>query len=99
MVTGRYDQVTPPSYGRRVARRLSRSRLLTLPVGHSPIIQTACGVALLTRFVADPQRRLVLPAACRTAERASATSGLPGDGLAGSGLPGPRPPRGLVLGG
>lgn len=73
VVVGRYDQITPPSYGRRVARRLPRAQLLTFPTGHSPLFASGrCGLDALRSYLRRPGRGLREPRSCRIeAARAS----------------------------
>lgn len=56
VVTGQYDQITPPSYGQEVADAASTAWYVEVPgVGHAPLTSAGeCGVALLVAFVEDP---------------------------------------------
>lgn len=57
VVTGQFDQITPPSYGETVAGAASNAWYVEVAgVGHSPLFATGpCGVAVLAAFVAAPQ--------------------------------------------
>lgn len=56
VVTGQFDQITPPSYGEAVAAALPNATYVEIPgVGHSPLLNVGvCGAAVLLAFVADP---------------------------------------------
>ncbi len=56
VVTGQFDQITPPQYGEDVARALPNSLYLEIPgVGHSPLLAVGiCGFAILDDFIDDP---------------------------------------------
>ncbi len=59
VVSGLFDHVTPPVYGQAVAEALPSATHIVLPTGHSPIINAgACGVRLLTTFLAGTRARL-----------------------------------------
>jgi pimeloyl-ACP methyl ester carboxylesterase len=57
VVTGQFDQITPPAYGRTVHRQARHSRYVEVPgSGHSPLLAAGpCGVSLITAFTADPR--------------------------------------------
>jgi pimeloyl-ACP methyl ester carboxylesterase len=56
VVTGQFDQITPPSYGEEIAAVLTNATYLEVPgVGHSPLLGLgACGLALLLDFAEAP---------------------------------------------
>ena len=58
VVTGEFDQITPPSYGRQAVRSLSRGRLIAARgVGHSPILALGgCGERIMRAFFGKPRR-------------------------------------------
>ncbi|MPY91756.1 MAG: alpha/beta fold hydrolase [Acidimicrobiia bacterium] len=60
VVTGQFDQITPPSYGEAVAAALPNATYVEiLGVGHSPLLNVGqCGAALLLAFVAAPTSQL-----------------------------------------
>ena len=92
VVTGQFDQITPPDYGVAVADAATTAWYVEVAgVGHSPLFAAGeCGVAVLGAFVADPTREPDL--ACfpteptfatpeeiaDSAEEASAATSVPG---------------------
>jgi len=57
ILTGEYDPVTPPAYGRLAAETLSHSTFFELPgIGHGTLNGTACAVDLAFAFQSDPSR-------------------------------------------
>lgn len=56
VVTGQFDPVTPPGYGRRITDRLADSVLVEVPdVGHGALEHLdACGQRIASAFIADP---------------------------------------------
>ena len=53
MLTGAFDQATPPSLSRAAAERLPNSFFYELPAGHG-LILTECALDLIDQFLADP---------------------------------------------
>jgi pimeloyl-ACP methyl ester carboxylesterase len=81
VVTGRYDQITPTSFGQKALLGLPRGRLVTLPTGHSPLLGSGrCGIDILRAFLRRPTRAVSEPSSCKAGTRASAASA--GDRLA-----------------
>ncbi len=60
VVTGEFDQITPPSYGEEVAASLGRATLLEARgQGHSPLLNLgACGIGILEEFLLEPDQPL-----------------------------------------
>lgn len=59
VVSGLFDHVTPPAYGEAVAEMAPSTTHIVLPTGHSPVTNAgACGVRLLTTFLAGTRGRL-----------------------------------------
>lgn len=95
VVTGTYDQITPPQWGTEIAGTLPNAFLIeATDQGHSPLLQLDpdCGDGILRSFLADPgsapdascaERPLVFPSG--PAGDAAAQAVRPGD------LPVPRP--------
>jgi pimeloyl-ACP methyl ester carboxylesterase len=61
VLSGQFDPITPPRYGREVARRLSRSYFFQLPfIGHGVIrsrngeVLPRCSMRIMAAFVEDP---------------------------------------------
>ena len=56
IVTGQFDQITPPSYGEQIRDHASKAWYVEIPgVGHAPLTNVGpCGIALLTAFVDQP---------------------------------------------
>jgi len=52
ILSGRYDPATPPVWGETVAKQLTRSRQLTVPLGHG-VSSRACVPEIIQRFVRD----------------------------------------------
>jgi hypothetical protein len=100
VVAGQFDQITPPAYGRNVARHATRGQYVEVAgVGHSPLLGAGvCGLGILNAFVAAPTARvdtsclpptpsfLVLPAAPGVA-----ATGLPAATAVSPSAPGPPP--------
>jgi pimeloyl-ACP methyl ester carboxylesterase len=68
VVTGEFDQITPPSYGRAIAEALPDATYVEVPgAGHSPLFNAGiCGAQLMLDFVEGPGGELdtsCLPAA------------------------------------
>jgi pimeloyl-ACP methyl ester carboxylesterase len=59
VVTGRFDQITPPEYGQEIATALPNSTYVEIQSqGHSPLLNGGtCGVSLLARFLAAPREQ------------------------------------------
>lgn len=57
LITGRFDHVTPPSFGEAVAERLDTAHLIEVPVGgHSPLEQLGpCGQQIVRAFLEQPR--------------------------------------------
>jgi pimeloyl-ACP methyl ester carboxylesterase len=55
VVAGRFDQITPPAYGRAVADALPNSVFVQAEAaGHSPLFGAGlCGVSVLEDFLTD----------------------------------------------
>lgn len=68
VVTGQFDPVTAPAYGRRIADRLADSVLVEVPdVGHGALEHLdACGQRIATAFIADPTATGELDVSCAT---------------------------------
>lgn len=57
LVVGEYDPVVAPEWSKTAARTLDTSFVFQVPgMGHSPMIQSSCGAALLTAFLDQPTR-------------------------------------------
>jgi pimeloyl-ACP methyl ester carboxylesterase len=57
VMSGDYDPITPPGWGRAVANYLDNSFYFELPaVGHGVIVSEPCGEVLAKNFLADPER-------------------------------------------
>ncbi|MGD9891437.1 MAG: alpha/beta fold hydrolase [Dehalococcoidia bacterium] len=58
ILSGQYDPITPPAYGRMVARTLLRSTFFEFPgVGHVTTGGFACAHSIMLQFLANPTRR------------------------------------------
>jgi pimeloyl-ACP methyl ester carboxylesterase len=59
IVTGRFDQVTPPAWGEQLDERLDHAVSVEVQSqGHSPLFNSGpCGFAILEQFLAAPQWR------------------------------------------
>jgi pimeloyl-ACP methyl ester carboxylesterase len=62
ILAGEYDPITPPAYGREVARHLSRSYYFLFPGwGHGeayvPITGSTCGSLIVSAFEDHPDQR------------------------------------------
>ena len=54
VVSGLYDQATPPVYGQAVTEAIPNAIHIVLPAGHSPVLQAGeCGMRLVRRFLSD----------------------------------------------
>ena len=75
VVTGRFDQITPPAYGERVAESLPEATLVEMAgTGHAPLFTSGeCGITLLFAFLKEPSAP-VDPACARTSTLTFATS-------------------------
>ncbi|HEU0163549.1 MAG TPA: alpha/beta fold hydrolase, partial [Thermomicrobiales bacterium] len=60
IVTGKFDPITPTSYGKLLETTLSNATLITSPVaGHDPASTTGtCGVGIIHRFLNEPADKL-----------------------------------------
>jgi pimeloyl-ACP methyl ester carboxylesterase len=68
VLSGQYDPVTPPDWGRLAAETLDNSFFYELPgIGHGAMCSNECGLELSIQFLADPT----------TAPDASCIGGLP----------------------
>lgn len=57
--SGRFDPITPPTWGRQVADRLPNATFVLLPsVSHSAVLEDACADRLLAGFLDDPTSEL-----------------------------------------
>lgn len=57
LIVGEYDPVVAPEWSEIAARSLDTSFVYQVPgMGHSPMIQSSCGVALVTAFLDQPTR-------------------------------------------
>ena len=55
ILSGEFDPVTPPDYGRLVAAHLPNSFHYELPgVGHGPLVATECSTQMAAAFLSDP---------------------------------------------
>jgi pimeloyl-ACP methyl ester carboxylesterase len=55
LVSGTFDAVTPPSWGRRAARTLPNSTVAVIPgVGHDPVAKSRCAQRALASFLSSP---------------------------------------------
>jgi len=53
--SGRFDPVTPPAFGERVAQSLPRSTFITWPAGsHGELLSNACTAGVAAAFLRDP---------------------------------------------
>jgi pimeloyl-ACP methyl ester carboxylesterase len=64
LLSGTYDWLTPPAWGRDAARHLSASRHVVFRAqGHGVVVQDPCAARLRDAFIDDPDPRRALP--CR----------------------------------
>ena len=64
LLSGGYDWLTPPAWGREAARSLSSSRHVVFRAqGHGVVIQDPCAARLRDSFIDNPDPRRALP--CR----------------------------------
>jgi pimeloyl-ACP methyl ester carboxylesterase len=64
LLSGTYDWLTPPSWGREAARHLASSRHVVFRAqGHGVVVQDACAARLRDAFIDDPDPKRALP--CR----------------------------------
>ncbi len=55
VLSGEYDPITPPDYGKLVAQTLSKSYFFEFPgVGHGVVPSSACALGMALVFLADP---------------------------------------------
>jgi pimeloyl-ACP methyl ester carboxylesterase len=55
VMSGEYDPVTPPAYGKLAAQTLSRSYFYEFPgTGHGVIVSNQCALSIAQAFLADP---------------------------------------------
>jgi pimeloyl-ACP methyl ester carboxylesterase len=55
LLSGTFDAVTPPSWGRRAARTLPNSTVAVIPgVGHDPVAKSPCAQRVLASFLSSP---------------------------------------------
>lgn len=68
VVTGQFDPVTAPAYGRRIADRMADSVLVEVPdVGHGALEHLdECGQRIASAFIADPLAGGELDTSCAT---------------------------------
>jgi pimeloyl-ACP methyl ester carboxylesterase len=59
IVTGRFDQITPPAWGEQLGERFDHDVTVTMQAqGHSPLLNAGpCGFAILEQFLAAPNWR------------------------------------------
>jgi pimeloyl-ACP methyl ester carboxylesterase len=58
ILTGEYDPITPPDFGRRAGQTLANSFLFEFPgVGHNVSGGSPCAHTIMLRFLDDPTRR------------------------------------------
>ena len=75
IVTGQFDPVTPPEFGRQVADGLANSYFFELPgVGHDVIVSSECARQIISRFFDAPDRA---PEAACAAETKTLSFDLP----------------------
>lgn len=100
VVTGQFDQITPPEYGETVAAAATTAWYVEVAgVGHAPLLAVGpCGVAVLDAFVTNPTEEpdfgcvpteptFATPEDIEALEEA-ATSSVPADQTATSSVPG-----------
>ena len=64
LLSGTYDWLTPPAWGREAARHLSSSRHVVFRAqGHGVVVQDPCAARLRDDFIEDPEPKRALP--CR----------------------------------
>ena len=64
LLSGSYDWLTPPAWGREAARHLSSSRHVVFRAqGHGVVVQDPCAARLRDVFIEDPDPKRALP--CR----------------------------------
>jgi pimeloyl-ACP methyl ester carboxylesterase len=64
LLSGTYDWLTPPAWGREAARHLSSSRHVVFRAqGHGVVVQDPCAARLRDTFIDDPDPKRALP--CR----------------------------------
>jgi pimeloyl-ACP methyl ester carboxylesterase len=55
VVAGKYDSITPPFYGQKVAKQLSKSYYFEFPdKGHAPTASGGCAMNIVLAFLKDP---------------------------------------------
>ncbi len=55
VLSGNYDPITPPAWGRAVADRLTHGHFFEFPgTGHGVSVSTDCGKKLVQKFLSDP---------------------------------------------
>lgn len=61
LLSGAYDWLTPPAWGREAARHLSSSRHVVFrALGHGVAVQDACAARLRAAFIEDPEPKKAL---------------------------------------
>ena len=64
LLSGTFDWLTPPAWGREAARHLSSSRHVVFRAqGHGVVVQDPCAARLRDVFIEDPEPKRALP--CR----------------------------------
>jgi pimeloyl-ACP methyl ester carboxylesterase len=65
LLSGTFDWLTPPAWGRDAARHLSASRHVVFRAqGHGVVVQDACAARLRDNFIEEPDPKRALP--CRS---------------------------------
>ena len=64
LLSGTFDWLTPPAWGREAARHLSSSRHVVFRAqGHGVVVQDPCAARLRDAFIEEPDPKRALP--CR----------------------------------
>jgi len=64
LLSGNFDWLTPPTWGREAARSLSASRHVVFRAqGHGVVVQDPCAARLRDAFIEEPDPKRALP--CR----------------------------------
>ncbi len=64
LLSGTFDWLTPPAWGREAARHLASSRHVVFRAqGHGVVVQDPCAARLRDAFIEDPEPKRALP--CR----------------------------------
>jgi hypothetical protein len=57
VMSGEYDPVTPPAWGKRVAQTLSKSYVFEYPAtGHGASLDSVCATGMMLTFIKDPSK-------------------------------------------